>query len=164
MNNVSFLKQIMTDMIIFYFKENLHANNWNSPSFIGDKKNNFYFLKKLSCRINDHQLLPDIYSDCGGSWTHNHLVGKRTLNDLAKLSKLLNCVVSTYLYGAFDCMFLSCHVRVDIQANTECGLTLKRVRGMIRTFSKIFIASLKSTYHLNDILQKKISKIIQWTT
>ena len=45
--------------------------------------------------------------------THNHLVRKRTLNHLAKLVKWLSCVVSTYLYGAFDCMFLSCHVRVS---------------------------------------------------
>ena len=36
----------------------------------------------------------------------------RTLNHLAKLAKWWSCVVSTYLYGAFDCMFLSCHVRV----------------------------------------------------
>ena len=35
---------------------------------------------------------------------------KWTLNHLAKLAKWLNCVVSSYLYGAFDCMFLSCHV------------------------------------------------------
>ena len=54
--------------------------------------------------------------------------------------------MSTYLYGAFDCMFL-CHVHLseyiapvsskefpEIQANTECGFTLKRVRDMIRTY------------------------------
>ena len=51
-------------------------------------------------------------SDCNGIWTHSHLVRKGTLNHLAKLAKWLSCVVSTYLYGAFDCMFLSCHVRV----------------------------------------------------
>ena len=47
--------------------------------------------------------------DCNWTRTHNHLVHKRTLNHLAKLAKWLSCVVSTYLYGAFDCMFLSCH-------------------------------------------------------
>ena len=31
---------------------------------------------------------------------------------IAKLSKWLSCVVSTYLYDALDCMFLSCHVRI----------------------------------------------------
>ena len=50
-------------------------------------------------------------SDCNGTRNHNHLVRKRTLNHLAKLAKWLSCVVSTFLYGEFDCMFLSCHVR-----------------------------------------------------
>ena len=40
-------------------------------------------------------------SDSNGIWTHNHLVPKQTLNHLAKLSKWLSYVVSTYLYGAF---------------------------------------------------------------
>ena len=48
-------------------------------------------------------------SDCNGNRTHNHLVRKRKLNHLAKLGKRLNCVVRTYLYGAFDCVFLSNH-------------------------------------------------------
>ena len=52
-------------------------------------------------------------SDCNWTRTHNHLVHKRTLNYLAKLAKWLSCVVSTYLYGAFNCMFLSCRVRVS---------------------------------------------------
>ena len=52
-------------------------------------------------------------SDSNGIGTHNHLGRKRTLNHLAKLAKWLSCVVSTYLYGAFDCMFLSCQVRVS---------------------------------------------------
>ena len=41
---------------------------------------------------------------------HNHLVHKRTLTHLGKLAKWLRCVVSIYLYGTFDCMFLSCRV------------------------------------------------------
>ena len=52
-------------------------------------------------------------SDCNWTRTHNHLVHKRTLSHLAKLANWLSCVLSTYLYGAFDCMFLSCHVRVS---------------------------------------------------
>ena len=51
-------------------------------------------------------------SDCDGTRTHNHLVREWTLNHLAKLAKWLMCFVSTYLYGAFDCMFLSYHVRI----------------------------------------------------
>ena len=53
------------------------------------------------------------WSDCNWTQTQNHLVLKRTLNHLAKLAKWLNCVLSTYLHSAFDCMFLSCHVRVS---------------------------------------------------
>ena len=52
-------------------------------------------------------------SDSNGIRTHNHLVGKRTLNQLGKPAKWSSCVVSTYWYGAFDCMVLSCHVRVS---------------------------------------------------
>ena len=40
-------------------------------------------------------------SDSNRIRTHNHLVCKWTLNLLAKLAKLLTCVVSTYLYGAY---------------------------------------------------------------
>ena len=52
-------------------------------------------------------------SDCNGTRTHNHLVRKRTLRTLAKLTKWLSWVVSTYLYDAFDSMFLSCHVHIS---------------------------------------------------
>ena len=44
--------------------------------------------------------------DSNGIRTYNHLVRKRTLNRLAKLFfffQWLSCVVSSYLYGAFDC-------------------------------------------------------------
>ena len=51
-------------------------------------------------------------SDCNRTRTHNHLVRKRTLNHFGKLTKSLTWIVSTYLNGAFDCMFLSCQVRV----------------------------------------------------
>ena len=43
----------------------------------------------------------------------NYLVHERTFNHLAKLAKWLVCVLRTYLYGALDCMLLSCHVRVS---------------------------------------------------
>ena len=41
-----------------------------------------------------------------------HSVCKRTLNHLAKLTKWLSCVVNVYLYGAFECVFLSCNIRL----------------------------------------------------
>ena len=67
--------------------------------------------------LNVRELLPqsscDVWSSnqINGTRTHNHLVHKGTLNHLAKLAKRLNCVVTTYLYGAFDRMLLSYHVR-----------------------------------------------------
>ena len=62
--------------------------------------------RKLMWILNQAQLL----SDCNWTRTDNHLVRKTTLTPLAKLTKWLSCVVSTYPYDAFDCMFLSCHV------------------------------------------------------
>ena len=52
-------------------------------------------------------------SDGNETRTHSHLVRKQKLNHFAKLVKWLNCLVSTYLYGAFYCMFLSSHVHVS---------------------------------------------------
>ena len=51
-------------------------------------------------------------SDFNLTRTQNHLVLNRTLNHLAKLAKWLSCVLSFYLYSAFDSMFLSCHVHI----------------------------------------------------
>ena len=47
----------------------------------------------------------DIWSlyDHNGTQTDNHLVRKWTLSYIAKLAKLLSCVVSTYLSRALDC-------------------------------------------------------------
>ena len=52
-------------------------------------------------------------SNCNWTRTQNQLLRKRMLNHLAKLTKWLRCVLSTYLHGPFDCMFLSCHVRIS---------------------------------------------------
>ena len=51
--------------------------------------------------------------DWRGYQTQNNLVCKQTLNHLNTLAKWLSCIVSTYLYGAFDCAFLLCHVRLS---------------------------------------------------
>ena len=53
------------------------------------------------------------WSDYNETRTHNHLVRKQTVNTLVKVIKWLSWVVSTYMYGTFDCMFLSCHVRIS---------------------------------------------------
>ena len=66
-------------------------------------------------------------SDCNWTRTQNHLTRKRTLNHLAKLAKWLSCVLSTYPYGAFDCMFLSCHVHVSEWIHTLSCLNVKEL-------------------------------------
>ena len=99
---------------------------YNEHVFLSEEKKSFV-TKVFKClcfwRIYLFKICDDIIETfahyklhCHWTRTHNHLVHKRTLNHLAKLAKWL----STYLYGAFDCMLLSCHV--------ECGFTLKRVR------------------------------------
>ena len=68
------------------------------------------YVKELLAR-NKHVIWS--LSDCNWIWTQNHLVRKATHNHLAKLTLWLRCVLSTYLYGAIDCMFLPCLVRVS---------------------------------------------------
>ena len=58
------------------------------------------------------------FSVCSSTQTHNHLIHKPRLNLLAKPAKWLSCAVNTYLYGALDCIFLSCHVGVSIWMHT----------------------------------------------
>ena len=71
----------------------------------------------LYSRLNVKELVSrnmrDIWSlsDSSGIQTQNQLVCEQTLNHLTKLAKWLSYVVSTYMYGAFDCMLLSCHAR-----------------------------------------------------
>ena len=67
-------------------------------------------VKELFARNRSHIWS---FSDYNGTRTHNHLVCKQALNHFAKLAKWLSCAVSDCLYDAFDCMFLSCHVRVS---------------------------------------------------
>ena len=78
------------------FRVNLHSIVWLN-------------LKELLARSRCHIWS---LSDSNGIRTHNHLVRKWTLKNLAELVKWLSCLVSTYLNGAFDCLLLSCHVRV----------------------------------------------------
>ena len=67
-------------------------------------------------------------SDSIKIWTHNHLVRKQRFNHLARLTKWLSWILSTFLYGSLDCMLLSAHVRISQWMNTlhllECQRTL----------------------------------------
>ena len=73
------------------------------------------------------------WSDCNGTRTHNHLVCRRTLKQLVKVSKWFSWIVSTYLSGAFDCMFLSCLVRLSEWINI---LYLPECQGTIPPFGQ----------------------------
>ena len=70
------------------------------------------------CAVNVKELLsPSRHeikslSEYNCTLNQNHLAGKETQHHLDKLAKPLSSVLSTYLYNAFYCMFLSCHVRV----------------------------------------------------
>ena len=44
----------------------------------------------------------------------------------------MSCVVSTYLYGAFDCMFLSCHVHIQSKSTLYNCLNVKELHGRSR--------------------------------
>ena len=66
-------------------------------------------------------------SDCNGARTQKHLVRKRTLNPLSKMAKWLNCVASSYLYSAFDCLFLSCHEHFSGWTTLYSFLTVKEL-------------------------------------
>ena len=93
-------------------------------------------------------LIIPILSDCNWTRTHNHLVHKRTINDLAKLAKWLSCVVSTYLYGAFDYMFLSCHIRIQSES-TVCIIWLVWPNGWVFVYELSGCGFGSSCSHLN---------------
>ena len=96
----------------------------------------FQSESKLYICLNIKELFPrnrhKIWSlnDSKGTWIHKQLVCKETLNLLAKLTEWSSWIVSTYLYGAFAYLFLSCHGHVSKWIHT---LYLPECRG---TFSK----------------------------
>ena len=120
----------MSEKNIIFDEEKINKSSFyrNKKPFIIDNTNiNKILISKTetnSC-MNVNEILAqnrlEIGSISGFNWTrtHNLLVCKLTLNYLVKLVKWLSCVVSTYLYGAFDCMFLSCHYRVWIHSETR---------------------------------------------
>ena len=80
-------------------------------------------------------------SDSNGNRTHNQLVCKQRLNHLPKLTKWLSWIVSTNPYGAFDCMFLSFHVRLSERIYslylTECQGTPWSKQARYRKFKSL---------------------------
>ena len=75
----------------------------------------------------------EVLSDCSWTRTQTHLVRKRTLNHLSKLTKWLSWVPSTYLRAVF---FLSCHVLQSLKLQI---LRLLRARTFL-TFRQLYSA------------------------
>ena len=75
----------------------------------------FHTLQLPECQITPCSSSREFWSLSywNGSRTYNHLVHQGTLIHLSKLVKRLSCLLSFYLYGPFDCMFLSCHVCIS---------------------------------------------------
>ena len=72
------------------------------------------------------------FRDSNGIRIHNHLVCKRTLNYIAKLTKWFGCVVSFYMYGAFDCMLLSCHINLQSESTLYSCLKKDQIKAQIK--------------------------------
>ena len=94
-----------------------------------------------------------LLSDCNWTRTHNHLVRKQTLNHFAKLTKWLSWVVSTYLYDAFNCMFL--YIYIYIYIYIVCIYTFY-------LFIYIYLLFL-SSYCLDGSIRPKGSHLDSWT-
>ena len=99
------------------FRGNLHSLvAWMSRnSLLGQNRRNIWSL-----------------SVSGGIRTHKYLVRKRILNHLAKLVKWLCCVVSTHLYGAFDCMLYD-HVTYAFWSETTLSIYLMSNNSLLKT-------------------------------
>ena len=63
-------------------------------------------VKELFHR-NRHDISSLTDSNCNGTRTHYHLIRKLAIIYSPKLAEWLTCAVRTYLYDAFDCVFLS---------------------------------------------------------
>ena len=72
-----------------------------------------YTLRLLSdCLLDWNRCNIRRLSNCSRTRTHNHLVHKWTLNNLAKLAKWFSCVVNTYLYGVLT-VFIMLHMQLE---------------------------------------------------
>ena len=67
-----------------------------------------------------------------GIRTHNHLVCKETLNHLAKLARWLSCVLSTYLYNAFDYIIIMSCTRFRENLHSIVCLKIKKLLAQSR--------------------------------
>ena len=78
-------------------------------------------------------------SDCNGNRTHNHIVRKWTLNQLAKLTIWLSCVVSNYLYGAFDSVFFVMSHGCGFESLCSHSKSLKFAESCVSRFESFIV-------------------------
>ena len=81
------------------------------------------YNKAKTCLVHISRNFKDIFKDtcfnfydCNWTRTQNHLVRKQTLKHLAKPAKWLSCILSNYLYSAFNCS--SCHFTYAFQSES----------------------------------------------
>ena len=129
---------------MFYFTKGRDLIQWYTPvimivcsyhiTYAFQSESTFYSWLNVKELLAQNMCKIWSLSDCNGTRTHNLLVRKRILNHLAKLGKWLICVMSTHLYSACDCMFLLCHVRVQIESTLYSCLNVKEllVRNKLR--------------------------------
>ena len=104
-------------------------------------------------------------SDCKETRTHNHLLRKRTLNHLAKLTKWLGWVGSTYLYGAFD--LPSYHVTYAFQREFTLYIRLDAKELLAQNRRDIWnLSDCKETRTHNQLFRKRtlnhLVKLTRW--
>ena len=75
------------------------------------------------------------WSDCNWTQNKNDLVLKRPLNHLAELTKWLGCVLSTYMFGAFD------HVTYPLQTESALYRCVNGVEHLARSSREIWSLS-----------------------
>ena len=109
-------------------------------------------------------------NDCYGSWIQKNLIRKWTLNHLVKLTKWLNWLVSTYLYVAFDCMFLSCLYTFHTKSTLSICLNFKKLLARNRHDSSS-LGHCNGTRTDNHSVRKltlnhfaKLTKWLRWVT
>ena len=100
---------------------------------------------------------------CDWTRTHNHWVHKRTLYHFAIMAKWLRCVVSTYLYAAFDCMFLTCQVCVSEWIRSKYSQPSSMIwpigpKGWVFVYELSGSGFESSCSHLNFIFQTALHK------
>ena len=127
LNHLVKLPKILSCVLSTYMYGAFHSIFWSCHVRVSEWIHTLYSLECQGTPCSKHARNLKV-KDCNCTPTQNHLVLKRTLNHLVKLGKGLNCVLRTYLYGAFDCMLFSCHVPVSEWLHTlylpECQGTL----------------------------------------